>query len=348
MKRRLILLLALIALLILILDPTTAQQGAVEGITLCIQAVIPSLFPFLVLSVILIDTLQCCNYGFINCIGNILRFQGGEALYWLIGLLGGYPIGARSIADGVKESGLTIDGAERLLCFCCNAGPAFIFGLGIHLFGDLRYALLVWGIHILSSIIMSILAPGKSHFLMTNRVQIRTDLSLAVKYAVQSMGMICGWVVMFRIMIAILSRRIFHYVPDDIAVIISGVLELTNGCMMLQSCSSFTLRLVLLSAFLGFGGLCVTMQTHTVLSGTGLRFSIYLPAKITQAAISVILASITSMVCFPEEKTVHLSWIFVSALVVIAYILVYHKKTEEITLSFPGKLRYNHTILHKR
>lgn len=348
MKRRLTLWFSLIALLVLILDPTTTQQGAADGISLCIRTVIPALFPFLVLSSILTNALQGNQSRILHIIGKILRIPDGYESIWLIGLLGGYPIGAKCIADAVSQDGLSHLDAERMLRFCSNAGPAFIFGLGIHLFGDLRYAFLVWGIHILSSVVVAFLTPGHPHSASVKQIQRSTNISLVVNKAVQTMSMICGWVVLFRILITLIHQRILFILGDKMFPIFSGILELTNGCSMLQNYSIFSIRLVLMSGFLGFGGLCVAMQTHTILSNAGVSFSPYLPAKIAQAAISVSVSSVASLICFPEEHIVRLSWILVSGLVILAYKLVCHQNSSEKVLSFHGKMMYTNAKLHTR
>ena len=348
MKRRLIVCFSLITLLVLILDPTTTQQGASEGIMLCIQTVIPALFPFLVLSSILTNALQGNQSRILRRIGKILRIPDGYESIWLIGLLGGYPIGAKCITDAVSIDGLSHLDAERMLCFCSNAGPAFIFGLGIHLFGDLRYAFLVWGIHIFSSAVVAFLTPGFPHLVAVKQAQRNVNVSLAVNKAVQTMAMICGWVVLFRILITVIHQRILFLLGDEMIPIFSGMLELTNGCSMLQNYSTFSTRLVLMSGFLGFGGFCVAMQTHTILSNAGVSFTPYLPAKFTQAAISAIVSSVVAMICFPEEKVVRLSWVLISGLVILSYKLVYHQKSSEKVLSFPGKMMYTNSKLHTR
>ena len=348
MKRRLTLWFSLIALLVLILDPTTTQQGATDGISLCIRTVIPALFPFLVLSSILTNALQGNQSRILRRIGKILRIPDGYESIWLIGLLGGYPIGAKCIADAVSQDGLSYLDAERMLCFCSNAGPAFIFGLGIHLLCDIRYAFLVWGIHIISSAVVAFLTPGVFNSASAKQIQRSTNISLVVNKAVQTMAMICGWVVLFRILITVIHQRILFILGDKMFPIFSGILELTNGCSMLQNYSIFSIRLVLMSGFLGFGGLCVAMQTHTILSNAGVSFTPYLPAKITQAAISIIVSSVVAMICFPEEKVVRLSWVLISGLVILSYKLVYHQKSSEKVLSFPGKMMYTNSKLHTR
>lgn len=348
MKRRLIVCFSLIALLVLILDPTTTQQGASEGILLCIQTVIPALFPFLVLSSVLINVLNGNQSWLLRGIGKLLRLPNGFESIWLISLLGGYPIGAKCIADAVSQDGLSHLDAERMLCFCSNAGPSFIFGLGIHLFGDLRYAFLVWGIHILSSAVVAILTPGIPGSASVKHSQQGANVSMAINKAVQTMAMICGWVVLFRILITVTYQRILFILGDKWLPILGGILELTNGCTLLQNYGTFTSRLVLLSGFLGFGGLCVAMQTHTILSNSGVAFSSYLPAKMTQAAISVMVSSLASLICFPEEHTARLSWILISSLVILGYKLVHRHKSLENVLSFPGKMMYTNSKLHTR
>ena len=90
---------ASLGMLLLILDTKTAIQGAQEGIRLCIMTVIPSLFPFFVLSSLLTGALTGVRLRFLRPIGKLCRMPAGSESLLLIGMLGGYPTGAKSAAD---------------------------------------------------------------------------------------------------------------------------------------------------------------------------------------------------------------------------------------------------------
>ena len=141
-------------MLICILDFKTAFAGAAEGVNLCLTVLIPSLLPFMILASILIQSLGQRSVG---KLGKILKIPSGAESIFLVGLLGGYPIGAQCLSRKYTEDDLSKDEAQRMLAFCNNAGPAFIFGMGSNLFENPYICWLIWGIHILSSILVNCL-----------------------------------------------------------------------------------------------------------------------------------------------------------------------------------------------
>ena len=80
---------------------------------------------------------------------------------------------------------------------------------------------------------------------------------------------------------------------------LSGLLELTNGCILLNSVPEESTRFLLCTAFLSFGGVCVLMQTVSVVKELGIRF--YLMGKIFQCVISVLIAYMIQPFLFPNE-----------------------------------------------
>ena len=125
------------------------------------------------------------------------------------------------------------------------------------------------------------------------------------------MGIVCGWVVIFRVILAFTKRWFLWLLPGDWAFVISGLLELANGCIALKSVASIGKGFLLMAAFLGFGGICVTLQTFGVISGSGLTGKYYFPGKVTQGCISVLLATVCQYVLSPEQRYFPSWWIMI-------------------------------------
>ena len=164
--------------------------------------------------------------------------------------------------SGVYRAGqLSKADAERMLAFCNNAGPAFLFGMAAALFPRKSAAFLLWLIHLLSAVFTAMLIPhGKSRAVTLSQGKSMT-LAEAMGGGIRVMASVCGWVVLFRVLIAFLNRWVLWLLPLPVQVGITGLLELTNGCCALASVSGDALRFVMCSGMLAAGGLCVTMQT---------------------------------------------------------------------------------------
>lgn len=279
---------AFIGMLILILDGRTALEGARQGIELCLKTVVPSLFPFFLLSILLTSSFMGSSLPILRPLGRLCRVPKGAESLLVSGFLGGYPVGAQSVATAYRAGRLSKQEAERLLAFCNNAGPAFLFGMVSPLFPGQWMAWALWGIHIAGAIFAAVLIPGDHARTVTLSGAKPLSLPAALTASLRIMAAVCGWVVLFRVVIAFLNRWILWILPAAAQVAVTGLLELSNGCCELVNLSDLSLRFLLCSGMLAFGGLCVTMQTVSVTAGLSLRY--YFFGKLSQTAFSLLLA----------------------------------------------------------
>ncbi len=271
-------------MLLLILDGRTAMTGAAAGIELCIRSVIPSLFPFLVLSCLLTAALSDSGPGLFR---PLCRLTGIPESILPVSFLGGYPVGAQSVTQLYAQGQLSREAARRLLMFCSNPGPAFLFGIVGPQFSAKAAPWMLYGIVILSAIFVAVLVPHPPSEI--KRIPGKNlTLTDALTGSISVMGRICGWVVLFRILTGFLDRWILWLMPDGLSTLVTGLLELTAGCCELSSIPDEKLRFVAAAVLLSFGGLCVWLQTASVTAdlGTGT----YLIGKLLQCLISGLLA----------------------------------------------------------
>lgn len=290
MKRRMALtgiILGLMAVL-LVFSADTAQAVR-DALALCVQSVIPALFPFFVLSSLFIDL------GCASVLGQILApmmrrlfgVSGAGGTAFLLGLIGGYPVGARTVGELYQSRQCTKTEGERLLAFCSNAGPSFILGVaGLGCFGSVHIGAWLYLIHAGSAIIVGLLFRTTSHDTrpMINAEKIRwSDAFIkAVRNGAESMLHICAFVVFFLVMLRLLSQ--FTGIEHGA---ILGIIEMTNGILRLKNSRW---GFIWAAGLLGWGGLSVHCQTAAVLSQSGLSMKRYFIGKTLQAVISMALA----------------------------------------------------------
>lgn len=279
--------LACAGMLVLILDGETALHSASAGIELCLRTVVPSLFPFLFLCSILTGNLWGSSFPGMKFLGKRLGIPEGAESLLITAILGGYPAGAQAIGECYRQGRLSKSDAQHLLTFCSNAGPAFLFGMVVLQFPDVKTIWALWTIQILSALLTGTLDRRESYDkgILSPKT---TSVSQILTQTVKTMGIICGWILLFRIISGFLNRWFLWYFSEYIQVILTGLLELSNGCCALGEIQSVPLRFVVCSAFLSFGGLCVTMQTASVIGG--LSLNPYLRGKLLQTAVSLVLA----------------------------------------------------------
>ena len=279
---------AAIGMLVLILDGKTALSGASEGVNLCIKTLIPSLFPFFLLSTMLTGALSGQTIRLLRPIASACKIPKGAESLLAIGVLGGYPVGAQNVAQLHGSGQLSNEQAARMITFCNNAGPAFLFGVLGSMFSDSKYPWLLWLIHISSALLVGVLLPGSRTEGAVRPLSRSVTVTDALAQAVKVIGLVCGWVVLMRMMLAFLEHWFLCLVPPVARVVIAGALELSNGCVRLVHIENEGLRFILASAMLAAGGVCVSLQTASVAREIPLR--LYFPGKLLQCGISVLLS----------------------------------------------------------
>lgn len=269
------------AALALILDSRAASQAASAGIEICIRTVIPSLFPFFLLSGYLTGNLQGGAW-----IAKLFRSPKNTGGILLSGFLGGYPMGAKLTAQQFHSGGISKEEADRLIMFCSQAGPSFLFGITAGQLGKTRLVWLLWAVTLLSALSVAWLIPGDSEKDAKNIPAKKVTLTEAMNTSVRAMAAVCGWVVVFNVLMFFLNSRFLRFLPGEIQVLFCGLLELTNGCLMLSSVENLQIRFLLAAVMVNFGGVCVWMQTASVAEGISLKR--YLWGKLLQTGFALL------------------------------------------------------------
>lgn len=269
--------------LALILFPVESTQGAIEGIRLCGKALIPALLPFLVITRLLGQRLPVLA-GRRSCLG----ISGTGWLAILMSFIGGYPTG---VATGVclyQQGRLSKKETEKLIPFCNNSGPGFFVGvLGAGVFGSVRKALILYGIHVFTALWGIIMFPLEERYPPVTVPQGQKERKSFPQVFQEALGdscntmiRVCGLVILFSVLRGLLCFALPPYLTKYM-----GLLELSSGLL-----STGKEDFVLWAMFMGWGGLCVHMQAMSIWQGAGLTVRGYFPRKLLHSAISGLCA----------------------------------------------------------
>lgn len=249
-------------------------------------------------------------------------YLGIGAYAFIMGIISGYPVGAKIVTEFRKNADCSKAEAERLLAFTNNSGPLFIIGtVGVSMFGNTLIGLLLFITHILSCIIVGFLfrfwkyndkeflssknssLPSKSIVTFSNLGEI---LATSIMNSVNTVVMIGGFVILFSVILSILNNSglldiicktiypLFNMLNIDIDFVkptISGFIELTNGLNTLSyiHTKSFSILITFASFILGFGGISVMLQVLSITSKTDISIRAYIIGKLLQGIIAAIL-----------------------------------------------------------
>lgn len=304
----------------LILAPGAAAEGVRSGLTLCAQVIIPSLLPFFVLSGLVgaLGLPQLLSRAAERPMRALFGVSGLGCAPFVLGLTGGYPVGAASVAGLVRSGELTAREGERLLPFCNNTGPAFILGAaGSGVFASTRCGALLYLSHILAAgavgVVFSRGRKGAAISAPPAGPQPRpfpAALAESVKGAVSSCLNVCGFVLFFCVVTGLLDRAgIFSSAAGELSArtgasltftraLLTGLLELGGGIGAMRGLAASPGNLALCSFLLGFGGLSVHCQTLSVLEGTDMKCARHFAGRILHALISALFTFIVASVLF--------------------------------------------------
>lgn len=320
----------LCATLALMFWPQEAMEAAREGLRLCYNVILPSLFPFFVLSALVVDLGLAGYIG--RALDGIMRplfnVPGACASAFALGFVGGYPVGARTALSLYQKGMCTKTEAERLLAFCNNSGPAFILGVvGAGVFASSKVGLLLYLAHAAASVCVGFLfrfykREGKRRERRASPTfeaeRITVAFTGAIKNSFLSTLNICAFVVFFTVVIKLLFLS--GLLPGLAGVLgallsplgfstqwaerlLTGLIELTSGVWTLTGAGTMSGKLSMAAFLLGWAGLSVHCQVLSFIGGSGLSVKTYIGGKLLHGGLSALFIGLL-LRFFPLEEPV--------------------------------------------
>lgn len=320
----------LCATLALMFWPQEAMEAAREGLRLCYNVILPSLFPFFVLSALVVDLGLAGYIG--RALEGIMRplfnVPGACASAFALGFVGGYPVGARTALSLYQKGMCTKTEAERLLAFCNNSGPAFILGVvGAGVFASSKVGLLLYLAHAAASVCVGFLfrfykreekrrERRASPTFEAERITVA--FTGAIKNSFLSTLNICAFVVFFTVVIKLLFLS--GLLPGLAGVLgallspmgfstqwaerlLTGLIELTSGVWTLTGAGTMSGKLSMAAFLLGWAGLSVHCQVLSFIGGSGLSVKTYIGGKLLHGGLSALFIGLL-LRFFPLEEPV--------------------------------------------
>lgn len=331
MRRKIYELLGTLALICcaaaLVCFPKDAVEAASSGVELCMNVIIPSLFPFFVISTMTVELGLAEKVGRLiePLMRKLFNVSGACASAFALGFIGGYPVGAKTAIALYERGECSRREAERLLSFCNNSGPAFILGVvGAGVFANNRVGLLLYLVHGLASVITGICfrkwrggADGSRPLQRqsaTSRKSFAAVFTEGVKSSFAATINICGFVIFFTVLIKMLvisgvlpaAARIVSQLlgmdEETARRLLTGAIEMSSGVWSLSSAADSLSTGAAMAAFmLGWAGVSVHCQTLSFLCSSGLSAGTYIAGKLMHGLISAALVWLAFRVLPFEE-----------------------------------------------
>ena len=306
----------LLAALALVVWPGESMSAMKDGLQLCGNVILPSLFPFFVLSSLVVELGMSRYLGrlFQPVMAPLFRVNGACAAALSLGFVGGYPVGARTAIALYQNGQCSKTEAERLLAFCNNCGPAFILGVvGAGVFGSGLAGLLLYLGHLAASLLVGLIFrfyqpkegpnSGRAIQAQFQTASFPGAFTRAVTGALQSTLNICAFVLFFTVVIRVLTRSgLLTGAAEALAALLSplgmdqvwarrlltGLLEMSSGVSSLTD-GAMSGRLSMAAFMLGWAGVSVHCQVMAFLGDSGLSLRTYVVGKLLHGALSAVI-----------------------------------------------------------
>lgn len=264
---------------------------------------LPSLFPFFVMSDLLLA------YGFVDIISFFLGaimtkwfyLPKDAAFAFFVSLFSGFPSGSKYVNDLLNAKKISIEDANYLIMFTHFANPFFIVTtIGLFLLSNVKAGYIILISHILSNIIVAFIFRKKkvilnndnnykkAFYLSSPDKPFITILTNSIFKSFKTLVNMLG-IIMIFLMITTIIKKIIP-VRGITNGLLSGFLEMTQGVKYISSLDiSLPIKASILSAIVSFSGLSVHFQVKSIIDGTDIKYSNFLKARVVQSFISFFL-----------------------------------------------------------
>lgn len=302
MRRKFFIVASVLFVLLFVLFPDISSKGAENGLLLWFNVIIPSLCPFMIISTMLIklDVTSFISNMFYPVFHKVFGLSKNGCYPAITGMLSGYPLGAKTVADMYKTGAFSKNEAQYIISFCNNASPMFMLEYtGIKCLGLKQPAIMLLIIY-MSAFINTFFEKYKPEDGINNKtgtggIRKKYPLIEALDESILGSAItlvkVGGYIILFSILTELLQSMVTS--SEIVKIAGAGLLEITTGCEVLAGTAlPLYIKCILASAFCAFGGMSSVAQTSSTLIGTGLSNRKYVFAKSRQAVIAAVLSAV--------------------------------------------------------
>ncbi|MFD3156523.1 sporulation integral membrane protein YlbJ [Haloimpatiens sp. FM7330] len=311
----------------MILNPKLCINSTLNGTKIFFNSVFTSLFPFLVITNIILqyDGIEIYSNLLGKSICSPLNLSKECSFPIVISFICGYPLGAKYTCDLYEQKIIDRNTCERLLNIASNASPMFVIGaIGTSMLKNkyLGYLLLIS--HYISCILMAIVLKSKNKQLYMNSSPLNKNynksnigkiLKSSIENAIHSSLSIGGFIILFSIITTLLKQNLlFNMIIKLISNMLNssynfisslfiGSIEMTNGCYLISSTSCTTItKLIVISFLISFSGLSIICQVYSFSCKFHLSIKKYIIRKLIQGILCSIITSILYIIVIFKTK----------------------------------------------
>ncbi len=283
----------------LIIKKEIIYGSIMYALNIWVNSLIPALFPFFIISDILI------NYNITAYIPKIIKsickylfkISDSALTIFILSMISGFPSNARNTRNMYNKGLISLEEANHILMFSHFANPVFILTtVGVFFFNSQKMGISLLIIHYLSNFILGVCIrsniPHSNYLKIKNGTNSFGNIFIsAIKKAIDTTLTICGILVVFLILSTIIINT-FNFTLYN-QMLIKGFSEITIGLEALSKLNlSINYKLIIASMFLAFGGISVHIQVLSQIIDTEIKYHYFLIGRLYQMVIAAFMAFI--------------------------------------------------------
>ncbi len=284
---------------IIFLNSSTIVTNVIFASKIWFYRVFPSLFIFYTISDLLINYnfIYYLNKIFSNFFTKLFKINPNTSFIFFMSLFSGCPSNAKFTKELLDKKYIDEIDASKIMCFSFFSNPIFIITMGLTIFNSLLMAFIVLGSHYFGNIIIGLFMRNKlvhktsyKPITYSKPLPIRDVLPKSIMKSINVLSLILGIIILFVVLNSLIGN-LFKFTPIT-KLILGSFLELTQGLNLLKSINlSITIKVVLSTMILSFGGLSIHMQIKSILNEK-VNLKYFFKARIFHMFISGTLACI--------------------------------------------------------
>ncbi len=296
--KKLIMYLLVIIMFLILKNSSIIINTVIYSVNLFKASIFPSLFPFFIISELLI------NYGFIDYLSNIFKslmlkifkINPNCSFILFMSMISGFPSNSKYTKDLYLKGEINEMEASKILMYTHFSNPLFIMGaISITFLHDKKAGFIILLIHYLSNFIIGILSRNFIKTPISDKIVKKNTtnnfsyiLSKAIINSFNTLFLILGTIIIFQIITNLTSEIL--PLNDYFKAIISGILEMSSGIYNISLLNiPLKNKCTLIGMILSFGGISVHMQIKSILSDTKIKYYPFFIARLIHSAITGLL-----------------------------------------------------------
>lgn len=288
----------------IIISPNIYIKSVLDAVSIWTFNVLPAILPFMLLTSLLMQLsfIEKISAPFSKPFSKLYKTSTHSGYVYILSILAGYPIGSKMIADLYERGKISQNDAFKMSSFCSNSGPMFIIGsVGVGMLFSPTAGYVLFLSHIFSALINGLfyrrLRFSEDYQPDQDKENGGVNFNDIVCSSVQGVLSIAAIIAFFFVVSQSLSP-LFNLMPEGVASIFKGVIEMTQGCLTVSKSFNLFWAVPICAFLISFGGISTIIQSITLLKKVNMPIWLFTLQKFTQGIISFAISLIFSLMLF--------------------------------------------------